>query len=42
MARGFKSTPRGFVAELNRPERRLLRTLFNDVIELLDLSLIHI
>lgn len=36
MARGFKSTPRGFVAELNRPERRLLRTLFNDVIELLD------
>lgn len=35
MARGFKSTPRGFVAELNRPERRLLRTLFNDVIELL-------
>lgn len=36
MARGFKSTPRGFVAELNRAERRLLRTLFNDVIELLD------
>ena len=35
MARGFKSTPRRFVAELNRPERRLLRTLFNDVIELL-------
>lgn len=36
MARAFKSTPKGFVAGLERAERRLLRTLFNDVIQLLD------
>lgn len=39
MARGFKSTPRGFAAELNRHERRLLRQLFRDVIELLESGL---
>jgi hypothetical protein len=36
MARAFKSTPRGFVADLERAERRLLRTLFQDVVQLLD------
>ncbi|MDI3330461.1 MAG: DUF2017 family protein [Micrococcus sp.] len=36
MARAFKSTPKGFVADLERAERRLLRTLFEDVIQLLD------
>jgi hypothetical protein len=36
MARAFKSTPKGFVADLERAERRLLRTLFQDVIQLLD------
>ncbi|MFC7402724.1 DUF2017 family protein [Citricoccus sp. GCM10030269] len=36
MARAFKSTPKGFVAHLEKPERRLLRTLFNDVIQLLE------
>jgi hypothetical protein len=36
MARAFKSTPKGFVAGLERAERRLLRTLFQDVIQLLD------
>lgn len=36
MARAFKSTPKGFVAGLERAERRLLRALFNDVIQLLD------
>ncbi|HEY4616170.1 MAG TPA: hypothetical protein VIG75_11975, partial [Citricoccus sp.] len=36
MARAFKSTPKGFVADLERAERRLLRTLFQDVIQLLE------
>lgn len=36
MARAFKSTPKGFVADLEKAERRLLRTLFADVIQLLD------
>ncbi|WP_313815955.1 DUF2017 family protein [Citricoccus sp.] len=36
MARAFKSTPKGFVADLEKAERRLLRTLFKDVIQLLD------
>jgi hypothetical protein len=36
MARAFKSTPKGFVAHLERAERRLLRTLFQDVVQLLD------
>ncbi|MGM7670052.1 DUF2017 family protein [Microbacterium sp. A93] len=36
MARAFKSTPKGFVADLEKAERRLLRTLFGDVIQLLD------
>ncbi|MEO9246602.1 DUF2017 family protein [Citricoccus nitrophenolicus] len=36
MARAFKSTPRGFTADLEKAERRLLRTLFSDVIQLLD------
>jgi Domain of unknown function (DUF2017) len=36
MARAFKSTPKGFVADLERAERRLLRTLFQDVVQLLD------
>ncbi|WP_413543217.1 DUF2017 family protein [Citricoccus nitrophenolicus] len=36
MARAFKSTPKGFTADLEKAERRLLRTLFADVIQLLD------
>jgi hypothetical protein len=36
MARAFKSTPKGFVTHLEKAERRLLRSLFNDVIQLLD------
>ncbi|REE02691.1 DUF2017 domain-containing protein [Citricoccus nitrophenolicus] len=38
MARAFKSTPKGFVADLEKAERRLLRTLFKDVIQLLDVG----
>ncbi|NUL43649.1 DUF2017 family protein [Cellulosimicrobium funkei] len=38
MARAFKSTPKGFVADLEKAERRLLRTLFKDVIQLLDVE----
>lgn len=38
MARAFKSTPKGFVADLGKAERRLLRTLFKDVIQLLDVE----
>ncbi|MFC0248677.1 DUF2017 family protein [Citricoccus parietis] len=38
MARAFKSTPKGFVADLEKAERRLLRTLFKDVIQMLDVE----
>lgn len=35
MARAFKSTPKGFVAHLEKGERRLLRSLFDDVLTML-------
>ncbi len=41
MARAFKSTPKGFVTDLEKAERRLLRTLFSDVIQLLDADGAH-
>lgn len=35
MARGFKSTPKGYAAHIERAEARLLRQLFDDVLVIL-------